>query len=384
MAVEVPVGDPSQHILFVVNNYLPSVGGVERHVSGLASRLRDLGHRVTIVALSDHPSETEEPETGLVVRRSRWLRVGTVMSFPLPGETRRLRRRLSELGVTAISVHTRFFPMSSVGITLGRKLGVPVVHTEHGSGFVRGVSAPIAVASRLVDLTVGRRVLRRADLVLAVSDEVAEFVDRLAQVRARVFPNAIDVAAWRRVAPAPTGRFAFVGRLVDGKGWDVLLDAVELLRADSVGRFSVDVYGDGPQRLRLESEIVARRLEDVVEIHGQVDIQGLSAGLAGGILVNPTTLAEGFQTSLIEAIAAGAQIVSYRVPGIDLLASQGAPVRIVGDRSARALAAAMREALVTPLPPLPSEELLRWDWGTRAADYAGLAARAADSRRPLR
>src|SRR5690606_19242323 len=108
-------------------------------------------------------------------------------SFPLPGLTRRLARALAADGVGVVSTHTRFFPMSFVGIRLARRLGVPAMHTEHGSDFVRGVAGPIALASRLVDRTAGRYVLRRADVVLAVSEEVRRFVRRLAGVDSRVF-----------------------------------------------------------------------------------------------------------------------------------------------------------------------------------------------------
>ena len=92
------------------------------------------------------------------------------------------------------------------------------VHTEHGSDFVRGVSLPIAVASRLIDLTAGRRVLRRASLVLAVSEGVQRFVERLAGVASRLFPNAIDTAEWLagRCGADRSGarRLVYLGRLV--------------------------------------------------------------------------------------------------------------------------------------------------------------------------
>jgi hypothetical protein len=55
-----PVPDSAQHIAFVVNNYLPSVGGVEFHVAALANQLASSGARVTVFCLdNDTPSELE-------------------------------------------------------------------------------------------------------------------------------------------------------------------------------------------------------------------------------------------------------------------------------------------------------------------------------------
>ena len=50
----------SRHIAFVVNNYPPRVGGVEKHVGALAARLVGLGHRVTVFTLSDEPGVSVE------------------------------------------------------------------------------------------------------------------------------------------------------------------------------------------------------------------------------------------------------------------------------------------------------------------------------------
>lgn len=44
-----------QHVLFSINNYPPTLGGVEMHVFRLAEELISLDHQVTVVTVSDQP-----------------------------------------------------------------------------------------------------------------------------------------------------------------------------------------------------------------------------------------------------------------------------------------------------------------------------------------
>ena len=80
-----------QHIAFIVTNYPPRVGGVEKHVGALATQLVALGHRVTVFTLSDEPGVSVED--GIRVHRlPRRFPVAEVIAFPPLGTSRRLRR----------------------------------------------------------------------------------------------------------------------------------------------------------------------------------------------------------------------------------------------------------------------------------------------------
>lgn len=370
------------HVAFIVNNYPPSVGGVERHVSQLAGELVRQGHAVTVVTLSDTPGISVE--NGIdVIRMRKHLPVASVLAFPGLGSARAIRNILSGRGVTAVSTHTRFFPMSLVGGRVARCLGVPHVHTEHGSGFVRGVSPVIALASRMVDLTMGRRVLRASDRVLGVSEDVIEFVRRLASVDAQVFYNAIDLDEWPISPVTLTGtRFAFLGRLVPGKGWDTLLEASALVLADVGPIFTVDVIGGGPDAEAAERRVQELGLTDVVVLHGHVRGQELAALMQDTTLVNPSVLSEGFQTSLLEALAMRSRILSFPVPGLASLLQDGAPLFVVDQTNASALHEAMRDALGRPWTAYPRDRLEKWAWPARAGEF--VVALDGDPREPVR
>lgn len=364
------------HLLFVVNNYPPHVGGVERYLEQLTRSLVRAGVRVTVVTLAPAPGEAIEHGVR-VIRLRGHIPIAGVIGFPAPMTARRLVRRLSGEDVSAVSVHTRFFPMSFVGMRVAHRLRVPLIHTEHGAGFVVTRPRPLSWAARLVDLTVGRRVLRSASRVVAISDEVAAFVASLAGRDSVVLPNAVAVSDWRptraQQGPPPSPRLVFVGRLVPNKGWDEFLRiGARLIGSGAFLGLRLDVVGDGADRIRAQDTIQGLGIEDRVSLHGQLDEAGVRGLLEGAVLVNPSRLAEGFQMTVLEAVLMGCQVASYPVPSVGPLLADGAPIRVVASRREEDLLHAVMQCLSDPLPAMPESARGRWDWSTRAAEFLDL------------
>jgi len=367
-----PAPGTKRHIVFIVNNYLPSVGGVEFHVAALAKHLAALGIQVTIFSL-DNNSPSEPFSNPKIVRLKCTPAVGGVLAWPWPGTMRKIRRELGWEHVTAISTHTRFFPMSLTGVRLARRLGVPALHTEHGSAAVKGVSPLVALASNIIDKTMGRMVLRGATKVLCISEGSKEFVHNLAGVVGQVFHNAIDTAAFfsqeAEVSEcAHPRKLVYVGRIVPGKGWDVALSTAEFLASD-YPEIELHVVGDGSDKAALEARAASSVLGERIVVHGQQTPERIADLLHDSVFLNPTTLSEGFQTTLLEAVAAGAAVVSTPVGAARYLLDSGANVRLAPADDLNAWNAQVREALESPSAQ-PAHELVEsFDWNQRAAEF---------------
>lgn len=368
-----PVPEPAHHIAFVVNNFLPKIGGVEFHVAALAKELANLGVRVTIFSL-DNDTPSDLASNPKIVRFKCSPAVGGVLAWPWPGTARKIRKMLAQESVTAISSHTRFFPMSLIGVRLARRLSVPGIHTEHGSAEVKGVSPLVALASRLIDKTMGRLVLCGATTVLCISEGARDFVRELAGVNGQVFHNAIDTTAFAcrseegsEIAARRT-KLVYVGRVVPGKGWDLALATAEHLAAD-YPEMELHVVGDGTERAALEARAAASPMADRVIVHGQQPQARIAELLRGGVFLNPTTLSEGFQTTLLEAVAAGAAVVSTPVGAAQYLLAAGADVRLAEAGDSGAWVENVRDALDSPASRPAPELVASFDWKQRAAEY---------------
>lgn len=359
---------------FVVNNYPPRVGGVESHVYALANQLTARGHEVLVVSLADAPGESVEDGVE-VLRLGERARIGDVLGFPALGTTRKITKLLRERGTEIVSIHTRFFPMSWLGLRAGKRAGAAVMHTEHGSGHVVNASALIETASRMVDKTLGRSTLRGADTVLAVSDDAVEFVRELAGRGASVFYNGIDPDPNTDPIVSNT-RLVFVGRLVSGKGADTFVEIVRQL-AGELPDIEAVMLGDGPERERVAELIAQAGLQDRIRTLGWVSADEVREALRGAVLVNPTALPEGWQLTVIEALGVGARVATTDVPSARVALAQGLPVHIASDATAAALLPQVRAALADSGQELPAQ----WYWTERAAEFEQFAEATLSAKR---
>ena len=204
-----------------------------------------------------------------------------------------------------------------------------------------------------------------ADAVFTLSGSMRDDLAARGVPRDRIelVPNGIDEALLVRTPPAPTDAREALGlprdgfwvgstsSLVDYEGFDVLLDAVALARADGHD-VRVLLVGDGTARQGLESQAAALRLGDVAHFTGRVAREVVTAYRdALDLFVVPRRDREVTRTVAplkpIEAMASGRPLLVSALPPLlevigDALAAQGAAVP-PGD--APALADAIGRAL---------------------------------------
>lgn len=190
----------------------------------------------------------------------------------------------------------------------------------------------------------GRRLLRRADLVIAVSRYVAEDAQRLAGVakeRLVVVPEGVGpgfrpvVDAQARVAERHGLRapyLLYVGALDARKDPQGLLRAWQAARAAGA---DVDLVLAGSPGKQAPVDLPgARRLGQVT--HSElVDLYS-----AAGCFVF-SSRSEGFGLPLLEAMACGCPVVAYRNSSIPEVVGDAAPLVEDGDAEALGMAAAM-------------------------------------------
>ena len=368
--------ETSVNILFWANNYFPKVGGLEKHVQELAEELVRTGNRATVVTVGEEYGD--ELLNGVrIIRLKRGFSFGEVFSFPKFRSGSVFRSAIKEEQFSVISTHTRFFPLSWLGAQFALKNKIPRIHTEHGSGFVKGVSWPVGLMSKIVDITIGVWTLRTSTKVIGVSESATKFVKKLSGVDASVFYNAISeiqIAYMNQEVIPQSTKIVFIGRLVPGKGADtslnLLIDLSEPHFANSQARLTI--LGDGPERLKLELIAKQLGLVDFADFRGRVSSEEVYLSLKESVYVNPTTLSEGFQTTLLEALAAGASIVTYPVPGAKLLQSQGAPIVIVCPNEPAEFKNAVESFLSNGWTTFDPKKLVQWMWPERTKEFISL------------
>lgn len=216
-------------------------------------------------------------------------------------------------------------------------VGAPLVATLHNM---------IPGRSRARE-SVSRAMLRGSDEIIAVSDSVGGYLERLGLqhvvVKNGLLPPRLDPSARDRLGLDPN---AFVvggiGRLHHQKGWDVLCAAAPSIRARRPD-IQIVVVGDGPLRQELErmpgsgAVKFAGYVPDASSLLGAFDLlvmpsryEGLGLVAIEGMFAGVPILASRVD-GLIEVIGGAGRLVSPEAP--DLLAD--AIVELASDQSGR-------------------------------------------------
>lgn len=163
--------------------------------------------------------------------------------------------------------------------------------------------------------------------------------------------NGMDLHKFPYLEFAPRGRHILaVGRLVSKKGFNVLLDALSLMKQQNV-RVHCTLVGGGPLYEDLAAQIEALNIGDIVTMAGpmpQPDIIRLmqeSDMVVAPCVVSDDGDRDGLPTVLLEAMALGTPVVSTQVAGIPELVIDGETGLCVPSENPQALADAMTRLL---------------------------------------
>ncbi|HET6773858.1 MAG TPA: glycosyltransferase [Acidimicrobiales bacterium] len=229
-------------------------------------------------------------------------------------------------------------PAGLVALAVRAVTGMPYVVTVHGAD-------AYTLRGRLGRM-VKRLVLRRAAGVLPVSGDIARSLDLRG---APVLRMGVDTAAIRAAVGdrAPEdGLLLYIGRLVDKKGVDVLVEA--LARLDGA---RLEVVGDGPDRAALHQLAARLGVSDRVRFRGKLPKAAVIAALARAqIAVIPSRVGaggdmEGTPVVLCEVMAAGVPVVASNLGGLGECIDDGLDGLLVPPGDVDALATTLDKAL---------------------------------------
>lgn len=231
---------------------------------------------------------------------------------------RRLVRALKDGGYDALYVrgHALAWPAARAA----RRLGVPVVQECNGPYEDFYMAWPPTRPLRpLIDLMT-RTQFRDATARIAVTDELAAWIQRETGRGAEVIGNGANTAIFRPDAPMPAGlvlpdAFAVLfGALAPWQGIDVALDAVA--RPEWPADVSLVIVGDGIMRARVEA--AAGRDERIVALGtlAYADVAGVVARAVCSLVLSDRPGEWGLSPlKMYESMACGVPLVVPDRPG---------------------------------------------------------------------
>jgi L-malate glycosyltransferase len=326
------------------------IGGAERQLARLASNLDRARFRPSVIVWYGGGALASELPSDVAVTHLAMKQVRTTSAWLRPLLAARLVWRL----VAAIReqrpdiLNAYMFTAYVLGAIAARIAGVRVVVASRRAlvsyhSYPRRWRLVARLANRLIDLH------------LCNSEAVRWWAiekEGLALERTEVVHNGLDIqpaltapdvpAEWRAGAGVLA---AVVANFIHYKDHPTLFRAVaQVTRAHP--DFRVVLFGDGPQRVRLEAMVRDLAIDGAVVFAGRTP--NAPELLSVFDLALLTSVEEGFSNAVMEAMAQGLPIVATAVGGVLELVRDHVEGRLVAAGDADALAAAISELIRDP------------------------------------
>lgn len=356
------------HITFLLHNAF-AVGGTTRTTFNLAAALAER-HQVHVTSVfRDRARPRLDPPPGvrltaLVDRRAtspdstdaRSRRAGR--HFPHGDSRHHQYHRLAEDRLR------EWFATCSTDIVISTRAGLNVMLARFGPTSALRIAQEHLVHDALRHSL--RRAMRRwypaldAVVTMTRADAAAYRTGLgLRRPEIRALPNSVPVPG--HPVPRRTGKVVMAaGRLTRVKRYDLLIDAFTRIGPEREG-WQLHIYGSGPVRLYLETEIERRAMGGHIHLMGQATPLAPKWDTASVAAV--TSAQESFGMTLVEAMAHGVPVVSTDCPhGPREIIRDGTDGRLVPRDDVPALS--------TALAQLMADRALREAMGRNARERA--------------
>jgi glycosyltransferase involved in cell wall biosynthesis len=158
------------------------------------------------------------------------------------------------------------------------------------------------------------RIKPNGDSLIALSDFISREIDKNYSVKpAHVIPVGIDTALFGSPAKERNIDILAAGSLIPLKQFSVLINIVSILNIYFPG-IKVVICGDGPEREPLNEMVKEHRLENNIQFTGELPHQSILELMQRAKIFAHPSAYEGFGVVCLEALYAGAQVVSFVRP----------------------------------------------------------------------
>jgi glycosyltransferase involved in cell wall biosynthesis len=244
-------------------------------------------------------------------------------------------------------VHAQFGLGGALALPIAEHANLPLVVTFHGGDATKDKHYRPRAFPPTIFQRRQKRLTARAQRFLCVSHFIR------AVLIARGFPESklethylgIDIPADIMLPPGGiSDTIAFVGRLVEKKGVDTLIDAMAIARLTDP-TLELVIVGDGPDKAALEKRATMAGVKArFVGWLGQKDVHSAMRRALAVAVPSRTAVggdSEGLPTVIMEAMALGVPVVASRHAGIPEIVTDGVTGLLVPEANPNALAEAI-------------------------------------------
>ena len=339
--------------ILLINKFLFPFGGTETSVFQTAKLLQEQGHQVVFFSMA-HPKNVESRQSSLFVSRidfekmKGWGQKFRGVKRILFG--RESRAKLDEFlrieKPDVAHLHNVYHHLSPAIISTLKRHGIPVVMTLHDYKvvcpayklFIRGKTCErcrkghftwcflkkcvkdshIKSLVCTLEAWLHRKHYNQVDCFISPSRFLQDKIKEMGFTGKCVhIPNFVDMPPFEQPDPPSDPIILFFGRIVEEKGIEVLIEAMEGISADCL------IVGEGPLNMALQGRTL-QTPSARIRFLGHQPFPALDKIIRRStMVVLPSIWFENNPFSIIESFARGVPVVASRIGGIPELVRDG-------------------------------------------------------------
>lgn len=306
-------------IAMISDWYFPKVGGIEYSMHTLAKTLSRHGYEVSVITRS-YPGVPEySKRDGVSVIRVKGKPLPGQSRFLMPGAYKELFSLLKNGNYQIVNCHGLDSPIGMIALIVSRKLGIPVVVTNHSLVGDTPYSSLLYLAGKLL--------LKNADAVIAVSSAVEKDSKLMTKKPIYRIFNGVDSEDRIITVPFPVNTegkliIATVARMTKKKGVQNIVDLAPSLLEKHENLLFIMV-GDGPLREKLESAVEEAGLSGNFYFTGEVSREKVLGYLEQADIFALPSSNEAFGISILEAMSKEVPVVAMNNSGVSDIVRNG-------------------------------------------------------------
>lgn len=308
--------------ILVINYEFPPIGGGGGTMSkDMVMQLAQMGHHIDVVTMWYKNLPHIEKHDGYTIHRVNCLRSKMQICYPWEQATyilsaiKYIKKSLDIARYDFCHVHF-IVPSGVVAWYINKKYGLRYIVTAHGSDVEGHNNKRFKLMHKLIR-PMWSKIVRNAVAVVSPSSNLLDLMKTNdPQGNYHLIPNGIELDFYRRIQDdfSKKKRILVMSRLNEAKGvQDVLKAYAELSLPD----WKLQIVGDGPYKTELVELSKKLEIEDRVDFCGWVEHKGDSYKqyLGQASIYISGSRFENCPMSVIEAAAAGCQVILSDIPG---------------------------------------------------------------------
>lgn len=348
-------------IVIFSSHYIPYMGGVENYTEHLSKMLIKDGHEVVLVTtLEMGLPEYEVTQEGMRIYRlpSYLLLKGRYPVLKrLHPNTRKVMKTLSKEHFDLCLINTRFYVHTLQGLRFGKDNNIKTIVLEHGTSHLSVHIKPVDFVGSLYEHNFTNRGKRFKAEYYGVSEAANEWLKHFGIKSSGVLYNAIDIEEVEELKkkqvedyrkkyniPDDAMLITFTGRMIEEKGVPQLIEAAEHILEE---RKDVYFFLAGNGKL-LDEAMKRTRDNNNINCLGRIDASHIIALLNQSDVFCLPSFSEGFSTSILEAAACKAYIITTYRGGSRELVSSPRYGNIIPDNRLEYVEDALKKAIENP------------------------------------